>query len=98
MGRGVLGDPDRQVEPVAGDETAGGRDYDPEFRLADRHRRKQHPQRIVLVEMIEPRALVAADEADLGDAVNTCSGAQPQYPSAMPSLRGSEPPIKTPRA
>ncbi len=83
-------DPDGDVEPVAGDEPARGGDDRRLHRIAGFRRGEQHAQRIALIEMGEPADPVALGKADFGAAV--C-----QYPRARPSLRGSEPPIRTPR-
>ncbi len=81
MGNGAGTGVDRDREPVAGDEAAGRRDDDGEAPFARLGRRKQHPQRIVLVEMREARDAAAVGETEFGDpAYVTALPAQPTAP------------------
>ena len=92
----------RDCDMVAGDQPARGGDQHREGRIARLGRREQHPHRVVLIKLRQAGRAVADREADLGNASNRAWGrgyrGGAQYPSAMPSLRGSEPPIRTPRS
>ena len=105
MRRRALPRPDCDFDPVAGDQSAGGRHQHRCRQIVYWRHWKQYTQRVALVEVREAGPSVADGETDLGEAGD---GGKPapggrvivlaQYPSASPSLRGSEPPINTPRS
>ena len=72
----------RDIEPVAGDEPARGRDDDGRCRIARIWGREQHAQRIALIEMGEPGDAVFVAEADFCHALaqkpRRCHAKQPQ--------------------
>ena len=68
MGRGTSPDPDADIKPVAGDESAGSGEQHGERRIAIRRRWKQHAQRIALIKMVETSDAAAAAEVDFGRA------------------------------
>ena len=57
------------IEAVAGDEPARGGDEHGEQRVSRGRRRKQHAQRVALIEAGEPGDTLAAGKTDFGRAV-----------------------------
>ena len=69
MGRGTRGEADADIEPVAGDEPARGSEKYGEGRLIPGGRRKQHAQRIALIEVDKPGNAFTTVETDFGDTL-----------------------------
>ena len=66
MSRRALCEVNADFEPVAGDEPSRGGEKYGEGRVASRRRRKQHAQRIALVEVSKPGHTLSTIETDLG--------------------------------
>jgi hypothetical protein len=78
MGGGLLAQLNIDCEPVAGNEPTRGRQQDRKRDLAGIGLRKQHAQRIALVEMREPRRAAAPGKPDFGDASDVAAAARPR--------------------
>ena len=57
------------IEPVAGDEPSRSGEKYGEGRVTSRRQRKQHAQRITLVEVSKPRHALTTAETDFGDTL-----------------------------
>jgi hypothetical protein len=69
MSRRTLCDANIDIEAIACDEPARGGQEDGEQRVSRGRRRKQHAQRVALIEVGEPGDTLAIAEIDFGDAV-----------------------------
>jgi len=69
VGRRTLCQANGNIQPIAGDEPARGGQKHRERRVSRGRRRKQHAQRVALIEVGEPGDTLAIAEIDFGDAV-----------------------------
>ena len=69
-GGGIRADGQCDIEPVAADQTAGGRDQGSQGQIAGARIGKQDPQRIMMKQAGQPGSAVTMFESDFGAAMD----------------------------